>query len=317
MASQTSDRPIVIYAAIGANLGIAVTKFIVAAISSSSSILSEAFHSTIDTVDQLLLLLGKHRAARPPDERHPYGHGKEFYFWGLIVAIVLFGFGGGVSAYEGIRHLLHPREIGDATWVYVIIGIALVFEGSSWTVALRELLRTKGEKSLWRAVRESKDPGVYTVLAEDTAALVGLLLAFLGVLLTQITGDTVYDGIASIAIGCVLAAVSIFLAYEARSLLVGESDAEVARAVRRIVTADPAVRHVNTLLTMQLGPDEILVNLGLQFQRGLGAEEIIRAIERLEGAVRREHPTITRVFIEAEPLKALEVTPAEEDEVKP
>lgn len=302
MASQSSDRPVVIYAAIAANLGIAVTKFVVAAISSSSSILAEAFHSTIDTVDQLLLLLGKHRAARPPDERHPYGHGKEFYFWGLIVAIVLFGFGGGVSAYEGIRHLLHPGELRDATWAYVVIGVAFAFEGSSWTIALRELWHEKGDKSLWRAVHESKDPGLYTVLAEDTAALVGLILAFVGVLLTQITGNPVYDGAASIAIGCVLAAVAVFLAYEARSLLVGESDAEVARTVRRIAVADPAVRQVGKVLTMQLGPKEILVNVGLQFRRGLGVDEIVLAIARIEDAIKHEHSQVTRVFIEAEPL---------------
>jgi cation diffusion facilitator family transporter len=293
----------VIYAAIGANAAVAITKFVVAAASSSSSMLSEAFHSTVDTGDQLLLLLGKRRGARPPDEQHPYGHGKEYYFWGLIVAMVLFGAGGGLSVYEGVRHLLHPRELSDPVWVYVVLGVSAFFESSSWTVAFRELWKSRSGRSLWSALRGSKDPSVYTVLAEDSAALVGLVLAFFGVLLTQITGNPRFDGIASIAIGCVLTLVAAFLAYETRSLLVGESDPEVARTVRRVVESDPTVRSAGAPLTMQLGPDEVLVNLGVQFRGGLGAEEIARTIDRLEEAIRREHPQVTRVFIEAERSK--------------
>ncbi len=297
------ERPIVIYAAIATNLAVAVTKFIVAAVSSSSSILSEAFHSTIDTADQLLLLLGEHRAARPPDERHPYGHGKEFYFWGFIVAIALFAAGGGLSVYEGVDHLLHPRRLTRPGWTYVVIAASLVFEGSSWTVALRQLLKKKkDDRSLWRAVRESKDPGVYTVLAEDSSAIVGLVLAFMGVLLTQITGAPAFDGLASIGIGVLLAAVALFLAYETRSLLVGESDPDVARTVRRLAASEPLIARVGTPLTMQLGPNDLLVNLGVQFQPDLDAVEIIRAIDELERAIRREHPQVTRVFVEAEPL---------------
>lgn len=302
MASRGEERPIVIYAAIAANAAVAVTKFIIAAVSASSGMLSEAFHSTVDTADQLLLLFGKHRAARPPDERHPYGHGKEFYFWSLIVAIALFGLGGGLSIYEGVDHVLRPRSLRNPGWVYFVIAAAVVFEGTSWAVALRELLKTKGDRTLWRAVRESKDPGVYTVLAEDSAALVGLALAFLGVLLTQVTGRRIFDGLASIAIGCLLAAVAVFLGYETRSLLVGESDPEVARTVRRLAATEPAVLHVGTPLTMHLGPEEILVNLGVQFRAGLAAAEVVGAIDRLERAIRQEHPQVTRVFVEAEPL---------------
>jgi divalent metal cation (Fe/Co/Zn/Cd) transporter len=212
--------------------------------------------------------------------------------------------------YEGILHVLNPRVLSDPIWVYLVLALAFVFEGSSWMVALRELSKTKGDASIWRAIRNSKDPAVYTVLAEDSAALVGLLFAFFGVLLTQITGNSVFDGVASIIIGCILATVAMFLAYETRSLLVGESDPEVARTVRRLAASDPAVRSVGAPLTMQLGPDEILVNLGVKFREGIGARELAGSIDRIERAIRREHPQVTRVFIEAEPLRSTEELPA-------
>ena len=304
MARTSSERPVVVYVAIAANLAITITKFIIAVMTSSSSLLSEAIHSTIDTADQLLLLLGKHLSSRPPDEKHPYGHGREYYFWGLIVAIVLFGFGGGMSVYEGVTHLMHPVALQSAFWAYVVLGAAFLFEGTSLAFALRKLWKQKGRTPFWQALRESTDPGLYTVIAEDSAAMTGLVIAFFGVLLTDITGNTVYDGIASILIGGVLATVALFLAYETRSLLVGESDPDISRAVQQLARAEPGVEKVDRPLTMVLGPDEVLVNVDIQFKRGLTANEIARTIERLEERLRKEHPEITRIGIEVRTPKA-------------
>jgi cation diffusion facilitator family transporter len=253
--AATSDKPVAVYGAIAANFIIAVTKFVAALLTRSSAMLSEEIHSLVDMGNQLLLLCGIKRSRRPPDEQHPFGHGKELYFWSLIVAMLLFGLGGGMSFYEGVRHLRHPSPLGDPTWNYVVLGIAAIAEGAAWWVALKELLRNRGERSLWRAVRESKDPAVYTVLAEDTAAILGLLVAFLGIFLGHRLGNPSYDGAASMVIGVLLAAVAVFLAYESRGLLIGESaDAEVVQRVRQIVEAEPAVIRVAAPFTCISAP---------------------------------------------------------------
>lgn len=305
MSSGASERPITVYGAIAANAVIGVSKFAAGIISGSSAMLSEAIHSVVDTGNELLLLLGIHRSKKPADELHPFGHGKELYFWSLIVAILLFGLGGGMSIYEGISHLRHPAVIKDPTWNYVVLGIAFIAEGTSWAIALNKLLkRRKAGQGIWEAVRASKNPAVFVVLAEDSAALLGIVVAFLGVLLGHTLSNPYLDGAASIIIGLILATVAAFLSYESRDLLVGESaDADVLQAIRRLAEADPAVVGVSRPLTMHFGPDQVLLNLDIEFRPDLSASEITAAVDRLEAGIRKERPSIKRIFIEAESLR--------------
>lgn len=253
----------------------------------------------------MLLLLGIHRSRKPADELHPFGHGKELYFWSLIVAILLFGLGGGMSIYEGISHIRHPALIVDPTWNYVVLGIAFIAEGTSWAIALNKLLkRKKAGQGIWDALRASKNPAVFVVLAEDSAALAGILVAFLGVLLGHTLRNPYLDGAASIIIGMILATVAGFLAYESRDLLVGESaDADVLQSIRSLAEADPAVVGVSRPLTMHFGPEQVLLNLDIEFRPDLSASEITAAVDRLEAGIRKERPSIKRIFIEAESLR--------------
>ena len=305
VSSQSPERPITVYGAIAANAVIGVSKLAAGVISGSSAMLSEAIHSVVDTGNELLLLLGIHRSKRPADELHPFGHGKELYFWSLIVAILLFGLGGGMSIYEGISHLRHPVAIRDPTWSYVVLGIAFLAEGTSWAIALNKLLkRRKPGQGIWDTVRASKNPAVFVVLAEDSAALLGVLVAFLGVMLGHSLRNPYLDGAASIIIGLILATVAGFLTYESRDLLVGESaDADVLQAIRKLAESDPAVVGVSRPLTMHFGPDQVLLNLDVEFRPDLSAAEITAAVDRLEAGIRRECPSIKRIFIEAESLK--------------
>jgi cation diffusion facilitator family transporter len=301
----STERPVTVYGTIAANAVIAVSKFAAGLISGSSAMLSEGIHSVVDTGNELLLLLGIHRSEKPADALHPFGYGKELYFWRLIVAILLFGLGGGMSIYEGISHLQHPAVIRDPTWNYVVLGIAFIAEGTSWVVALKKLLEKKQKgQGLWQALRASKNPAVFTVLAEDSAALAGILVAFLGVLLGHRLRNPYLDGAASIVIGLILATVAGFLAYESRDLLVGESaDEDVVQCVRKLAEADPAAVGVSRPLTMHFGPDQVLLNLDIEFRPNLSASEVAAAVDRLEASIRRERPSIKRIFIEAESLK--------------
>ncbi len=296
-------KPIAVYGALAANLTIAVTKFIVAGISGSSAILSEAIHSVVDSGNELLLLFGVQRARRPPDESHPYGYGKEIYFWSFIVAIVIFAIGGGMSAYEGIRHLIHPREIKALVPSVLVLGIAFVFEGASLFVALRQLRTRRRVAGLFRAVRASKDPAVYAVVVEDFTALLGISVALVGVVLGHLMGSPVPDGIASVIIGLLLATVALFLAYETRGLLLGESASlELRDALGRIVESDEAVVRMRPPLTMHLGPEELLVNLVIEFEPQLEVGQIAAAIQRIEEQIRRSCPIVRHIFVEAAAL---------------
>jgi cation diffusion facilitator family transporter len=290
----------VVYVAMAANLGIAATKFTAAAVTGSSAMLSEAIHSVIDTGNQLLLLFGLYRSRRPADDMHPFGHGKELYFWGLIVAILLFGVGGGMAFFEGVSYLVRPRPLEDPFWAYVVLAIAAAFELTSFVTATRELLRRRGPSEFWLRVHLSKDPSVFTTFFEDMAALLGLLVAFVGVYLSHRLNNPALDGVASMVIGFILAAVALTLVFETRGLLIGESTApEVVADISRIATADPAVRSARTPLTMHLAPFEVLLNLEVVFKESTPAEEQVAAVERIEKAIREKYPAITRIFIEA------------------
>jgi cation diffusion facilitator family transporter len=303
MSSESSSQKI-IFAAITANFAIAVTKFIAAAITGSSAMLSEGFHSTVDTANELLLLLGIHRSQKPPDENHPFGYGQELYFWTFIVAIGIFAVGGGISMYEGITHLLNPHPLEDPMWNYIVLGIAIVCEGYSWTVALKEFLPHKGEQSFWQAIRTSKDPTIFTVLFEDSAAILGLIVAFFGVFLGHLFNNPYFDGIASTIIGLILAIVAFLLAYESRGLLLGESaNPEIVQSIQTIAANDSAVEKVGRLLTMHLGRNEVLLNLEINFHQNLSVKEVVSAVERIEKAICRQHSDVKQIFIEANSLK--------------
>lgn len=288
------------YAAAAANLGIAGTKFVAAGASGSSAMLSEAIHSLVDTGNELLLLLGLKRSERPPDEQFPFGYGKELYFWSLIVALLLFSAGGGMAFYEGITHLTHPEPLRDPFWAYVVIGAAAAFEGASFIIAMREFRRRPGPKRFVAKFQGSKDPSVFTVVIEDLAALLGLFVAFLGVFLGHLWHNPYVDGAASLVIGLILAAAAVALAHESRSLLVGESaSATIVADICKLAERDPTVQRAHTPLTMHLGPQDILVNLEIDFRDGVSAGEQIGAVSRIEEAIRTRHPAVKRIFIEA------------------
>ena len=260
---------IAIYGAIAANVAIAVTKFVVAGITGSSAMLSEGIHSAVDTFNGVLLLVGLKLSQRPATPEHPFGHGKELYFWSLIVAVLIFGLGGGLSFYEGVLHVQHPAPLQDPMWNYVVLGAAAVFEGSSFIIALRQFLGQAGDTPFWEALHRSKDPTTYTVLAEDAAALVGLVVAALGIALSHRFEKPELDGAASLIIGLLLAGVAVALIRESRGLLIGEGiRPETARAIRSIALAQPKVRDVGRVLSMYIGPDDVLVTMDLDFDDG-------------------------------------------------
>ncbi|MGD2164876.1 MAG: cation diffusion facilitator family transporter [Anaerolineae bacterium] len=300
MKSGSSETPIAIYGAIGANFVIAIAKFIAALFTGSSAMLSEGIHSVADTGNQLLLLLGVRRGRVPPDDLHPFGHGKELYFWSLIVAIVLFGVGGGMSLYEGISHLQHPTEITNPVWNYLVLGIGLLVEGAAWIIALREILKTQAKgQTLWQAIRSSKDPAVFTVLGEDSAALVGLIVAFVGVFLGHRLDMPALDGVASIVIGVILIVVASFLAYESRDLIIGESASPtLVSGIRSVLENETRVEAVERLLTMHLGPRNVLVATEVRFDPQLSTPDIEATMDQLEQKIREKHPLVGQIFIE-------------------
>lgn len=256
----------VVYAALLGNLAIAITKFIAAALSGSSAMLSEGVHSLVDTGNEVVLLYGFHRAALPPDRQHPLGHSRELYFWTFIVAVLVFALGAGVSIYEGISHILVPAPLTDVRVAYVVLAISFGFEAVSWRLALTEFRRIKGHRGYWQAARESKDPTTFTVLFEDSAALLGLLIAFFGVSLAHWLRIPALDGVASLAIGALLAAAAAFLARESKDLLVGEAaHPGVESSVRLIVEMQTGIAAVNRVLTTQLGPEQVIVALSAEF----------------------------------------------------
>jgi cation diffusion facilitator family transporter len=300
-----NEKPITVYSAIAANLFIAGTKYVVASITGSSAMLAEAIHSTADTGNELLLLLGLRRSRKPPDKAHPLGHGRELYFWGLIVALMLFSTGSGVAIYEGLTRLSHPEELKSVGWNYVVLGFAFLADGTSWTIAFRQLWKQKKDgESFWRSVTQSKDPSVFIVFGEDSADVLGLLIAFFGVFLGQRLHSRLPDVIASILVGLVLAVVAIYLAYESKSLLIGESaDSDVVRDIQKFVESHPAVLHLERPLSIHLSPHEIILTLNVQFKRDLQASELIGIIDELKEQIRQQHQDVAQIFIEADKPK--------------
>ena len=307
MSSSSSSSSVwVIWSAIIADLGIAAAKFVAAAFTGSSAMLSEAIHSTVDTANSLLLLMGIRLSKRPPDETHPFGHGHEIYFWSLLVAVLIFGLGGGLSTYEGVEHLLHPpAKLEHLTATYAVLLVSGAFQLYSGVVAFREFRHSiRPGQSFWRAVSHSKDPATFTVLLEDAAAVAGIAIALLGTFVGQVTNNVYFDGIASVLIGVLLAVVAVWLVVECRGLLVGEAtDPAAARDIQDRVQADPSVLAARPPLTLQMGPDEVVVALQVTFQRHLTVEQVEQTVDRLEANIRGAHPHVRRIFVEPQPLR--------------
>jgi len=299
MAVRGSKR--VIYAALIGNSLIAVTKFAAAAYTGSSAMLSEAVHSVVDTGNQGLLLYGMRRARKPADAQHPFGHGREIYFWAFVVAILIFGLGAGISFYEGIVNIREPHPITSPLVNFAVLAAAALFELAAWTVAFREFRRVKGAAGYLDAVRRSKDPTVFTVLFEDTAAMLGLAVAAVGIALAVYLDRPWLDGAASIGIGLVLAITAGLLAYECKGLLIGEAaDPKVVAGIRRIIGEKAAIRAINELRTLHLGPEDILLALSVDFIDEVGSAEVEETINDLESRIKAAYPSIKRLFIEAQ-----------------
>jgi cation diffusion facilitator family transporter len=296
-----------VIAALMGNGAIAITKFVMASVSGSTAMLAEALHSLADTGNQGLLLVGIRLARRPPDVEHPFGHGKERFFWAFVVAMTMFIVGSVVSIWQGVSRVISPHEIEHATLSYVVLGISALFEAYPWSVAFRQLRGSFRTKGLLRTIRESKSASLVTVFLEDTAAMIGLAIAASGILVSQITGNTLFDGVASILIGIMLFLVASLLAYETKSLLIGESVLpEDYDSIRRAVLTVPQVDRILELLTMHLGPDDVLVNINVLFKDDLTTDDLERAVDEIERAIRAVLPAAKRIFIEPDTPKGTE-----------
>lgn len=304
---MAGGRRRVVHAALFGNLAIAATKFVAAVLTGSSAMLSEGVHSLVDTCNELLLLHGLRRAAQPPDADHPFGYGRELYFWSFIVALLVFALGGGVSLYEGLLHLRHPEPIRRPLVNYVVLALSFLFEGGSWWVALRAFRKTKGARGWFEAFRASKDPSTFTVLFEDSAALLGLVIAAAGIGGSQLLHAPRLDGVASIGIGLVLSIAALLLARETKGLLIGEAAHPRVRAdILRIAGADPAIRRANGVFTVQLGPDSVVATLSAEFEDALATPQIEQCVHRIEAAVREAHPDVVALFVKPQTAQTWE-----------
>lgn len=292
---------VVLYGALFANLGISVAKFVAAGISGSSSMLTEGVHSLVDSGNQVLLLYGQSRAKRPPDAFHPFGYGRELYFWAFVVAILIFAIGAGVSVYEGWSHIEHPEPLRDPTINYVVLGFAFLLEGTSWAIAAREFNAGRGGQGWWKAVKRSKDPAGFIVLFEDSAALLGLIIAAVGVWASHHYGAPRIDGMASVAIGGVLAAVAVLLAREAKGLLIGESaDPDLVAAIWHLLERRPEITAVNHVRTIHTAPDAVFVAVSADFDDALPMGKAETLIEEIEAELKAAEPRISSIYIRPE-----------------
>jgi cation diffusion facilitator family transporter len=308
MADELTSKHVV-YAALAANVLIAVTKAAAAFWTGSSAMMSEALHSLVDSLNEVLLLYGQHRASRPPDAQHPFGHGRELYFWSFIVALLIFAVGSGVSLYQGVEQLIDPHPL-ESPWInYVVLAFALVFEGISWGISLKQFHRHRGRLTFYEAFRRSKDPPSFMVLFEDSAALLGIFIAAAGTFAATHLQKPEFDGVASLLIGLVLGGVAMLLARESKSLLIGESaSSELTHSVKEIAAKNPAVLRVNGMLTAQLAPDQIVVALSLEFKDDLRVPELEERVIEIETSIRRQHGEVTALFIKPQTPKVFSET---------
>ncbi|NOT77304.1 MAG: cation transporter [Cyclobacteriaceae bacterium] len=290
-----------IYAALFANLLIAITKFIAGGFTNSSSMISEGIHSVVDTTNQVLLLYGLKRSKRPADKHRPFGYGKELYFWAFIVSILIFGLGGGLSIYQGINHIVTPEELTDPFWNYVVLVLSLLFEGISFAVAFKEFNKVRGELSIWNTVITSKDPAIFLVLFEDAAAVAGLLIVLVFMLIAHTLHLPYLDGVASVCVGLLLVFVSFILARESRSLLMGEGIApETQKLIKILVEKDATIVRVKSMLSSYQSPEAVVLMLIVEFKPDLDTEDITNAIERIRVNVKLDFPLVQFVIVQPE-----------------
>lgn len=294
----------VILAALAGNALIAITKFIASALTGSSAMMSEGVHSLVDTGNQVLLLWGLKRAAKPADERFPFGYGKEIYFWSFVVAILIFSVGAGISVYEGLHHMSHPEAMTNPFINYIVLVLAMCFEGAALYFAVVEFNKARGPVGYIEAVQKGKDPSLFVVLFEDSAAMLGLLVALIGITIAQITGDPWWDGFSSVVIGCILGFTAVWLAYETKGLLIGEAaNSKTVAGIRDIASNVQGVEVINEVLTLHMGPNYILANISIDFHDDLKATELENIIHNIDTGIKSRFPLIKRVFIEAEKTK--------------
>ena len=292
-----------VYTALAGNLLIAVLKFAAAAWTGSSAMLSEGFHSVVDTGNQVLLLYGQHRAAVPPDEDHPLGHGREVYFWSFVVAILIFGLGAGLSCYEGVRHILEPRPIEHVTATYVVYGISFLLEAGSWFVSFRNFARAKGGATFWGAIHESKDAPALVVLLEDTAAMAGILIAVVGTILSVLLRAPFFDGAASIGIGLLLGFTATLLARRSKDLLIGETASDkTSQRIRQTVCAFDGIRGVGPVTAIHLSPDQVVAMIPVDFDPKLGSNDVEDTAAKIETAVKRNDGRVVAVYLKPQRL---------------
>jgi cation diffusion facilitator family transporter len=296
MAASESTR--VVNAALLGNFLVALTKVAAALVTGSSAMTSEAVHSTVDTGNELLLLYGLRQAARPPDADHPFGHGREIYFWSFIVALLFFALGAVVSVYEGLHHIRSPAAIVKPVVNFIVLGLALVFEGASWWVAFKQFRATKGDVGYLEAVRRSKDPTTFIVLAEDTGAVLGIVIALAGTIAAQVLARPALDGTASVGIGLLLGLIAVVLARETKGLLIGEpANSELVSSICAMASAEPGIQRSNGLFTVHMGPRQVVAALSVDFKDTLSALEVERIVASLEDRVRKAHPEVVSLLI--------------------
>ncbi len=296
MAGHGSNR--VILTALAANVGVAIAKFVAAGITGSSAMITEGVHSLVDSTNHVLLLYGTKRSKRPPDTVHPLGYGRELYFWSFVVAILVFSLGAGVSLYEGILHLLEPEPPRNVLIAFVVLGVAVVLEGWSTLAALREFNRARGGKGVFRAIRDTKDAPTLIVLLENAGAITGLLIAAAGIGLTVVTGNPIYDGIASVLIGLVLASTAVLLLIEAKGLLIGEAaDPALVKALRECAEAHSGIVSVSEVLTVHQAPDMVVSVISADFDDTISAREVELTVADIEANISRQFPVVARVYI--------------------
>jgi cation diffusion facilitator family transporter len=293
-----------VWAALAGNVLVAAAKFVAAALTGSAAMLSEAVHSLVDTINELLLLYGIARSSRPADHDHPLGYARELYFWSFVVALLIFAVGAGVSAYQGIQRVLDPQPIENPSVIYVVLLASFIFEGGSWIVGARAFSKAKRNLGWWDAFRQSKDPPAFIVVFEDTAAIAGILVAAAGTTAALLTGDTRWDGVASLAIALILAGVAALLAQESKALLIGErADPTLSDAVIKIAAKMPGVCNANSIATVQLAPNSVVVYLSLDFFDTMRAPDIERAVLDLEKQIRSTHPEVSAVFVKPQSVQ--------------
>jgi len=297
----SGSKKVIIAALIGNGL-ISITKFIAASITGSAAMMSEGIHSLVDTGNQVLLLWGLKSAQKPASAAFPFGHGKEVYFWSFVVAILIFAVGAGISIYEGVHHIIHPpHELHDPTINYIVLVLAMIFEGVALYFAVTEFNKVRGPFGYIEAVQRGKDPSLFVVLFEDSAAMLGLFIAFIGIFMAQWTQNPLWDGMASVAIGCILGLTAIWLAYETKGLLIGEgANPKIVKKINEISSTYDSVVKVNEVLTLHMGPDYLLVTISIEFKDKLPTGEIEKAIDRITKDIKATFPFAKKVFIEAE-----------------